>query len=577
MGITGQQNLKIASIIIGICLLFFSQFPVDSQTLNGRGGYIRGLPKTLKKLPEIPPDEKEPKVILPSPDTLPEDESLSTVPMVYVKGFQFIGNTEIPDQELTEVSRGYINRKISTKELHELRTKLTRYYVDRGFINSGAVLPDQKVSKGIIVFQIIEGRLTDIDIIGTRRVPDALIMARLDMDPDKPLNIFILQQRLQLLHQDRLIKRVNGDLSPGLRPGESTLLIDVEEANPFYFTAEFANDSSPSSGSYGPEFSAGHLNLTGWGDALTGRYQHNEGVDEYYISYSVPVNLHNTRLSVFYDQVDSQIIEPPFDLIDISSETNSVGVSISHPFIKTLEQDLFVSLSGEKRKTSTFLFGDPFAFDENTENGKIKLTVGRLATDWTLYRPTQVFAVRSVISKGFDNLFDATSFDSEPDGDFITWLGQGQLAKRLDLIKGDQLILKTLFQKSNNPLPSMEKFSVGGRNSVRGYRENQFVRDEGLVLSVEYRMPLFRMPLPRFSKTLEDGIVQLAPFADWGRSWNKGRSADIISSVGAGIRWDPIPEFHVELYYGYGFQDITNPDHDLQDDGIHFYLKWDVF
>ena len=35
-----------------------------------------------------------------------------------------------------------------------------------------------------------------------------------------------------------------------------------------------------------------------------------------------------------------------------------------------------------------------------------------------------------------------------------------------------------------------EKFSLGGVNSVRGYRENELVSDNGVIGSMELRIPL---------------------------------------------------------------------------------------
>ena len=53
------------------------------------------------------------------------------------------------------------------------------------------------------------------------------------------------------------------------------------------------------------------------------------------------------------------------------------------------------------------------------------------------------------------------------------------------------LILRASTQLASDALLAMEKFVVGGHATVRGYRENQFVRDNGFAASAELRFPLF--------------------------------------------------------------------------------------
>ena len=96
-----------------------------------------------------------------------------------------------------------------------------------------------------------------------------------------------------------------------------------------------------------------------------------------------------------------------------------------------------------------------------------------------------------------------------------------------------QLIFRTDLQLSSDSLMGLEQIAVGGRYSVRGYRENQMVRDQALITSLEARVPLVR------DKGWTE-YLQLAAFFDFGAAWNKSLdtpSPDNISSVGLGLRW----------------------------------------
>src|SRR6478735_2333788 len=94
--------------------------------------------------------------VIPSDDAEGRPGSISTQPTVAVKGFRFQGNTVFKDAQLLKapVAAGqtvgdYLGKPISTEQLEDIRQALTRLYVNAGYINSGAVLPDQTVEDGV--------------------------------------------------------------------------------------------------------------------------------------------------------------------------------------------------------------------------------------------------------------------------------------------------------------------------------------------------------------------------------------------------------------------------------------------
>jgi hemolysin activation/secretion protein len=120
----------------------------------------------------------------------------------------------------------------------------------------------------------------------------------------------------------------------------------------------------------------------------------------------------------------------------------------------------------------------------------------------------------------------------------------------------------------------LERFALGGASSVRGYRENEFVRDNGFDASVEFRYPLFSGRLAASGQSL-----QLAVFYDIGSAWNKGESGDtpVISSLGGGLLWD-WGVLSVVAYFAHALDEVSEKtEYDLQDDGIHFSLLANIF
>ena len=71
-------------------------------------------------------------------------------------------------------------------------------------------------------------------------------------------------------------------------------------------------------------------------------------------------------------------------------------------------------------------------------------------------------------------------------------------------------------------LPTLEQFAVGGVDSVRGYQENQLVRDQGLTASLELRVPVLRKQ--------ERDVLEAVPFFDVGYAINHGDAPRLPTS-----------------------------------------------
>src|SRR5207302_7666660 len=104
--------------------------------------------------------------------------SLSSRPSVFIRAFRFRGNTKFTAAQLAAVLKPYTGRQLTSEDLEDARRALTRAYVDRGYINSGAVLPDQDVADGVILFELVEGRLDQIRLKGNTRLRGYYITSR---------------------------------------------------------------------------------------------------------------------------------------------------------------------------------------------------------------------------------------------------------------------------------------------------------------------------------------------------------------------------------------------------------------
>ena len=522
-------------------------------------------------LPDYDVPDSTPEFILPPITPIaPEEQKLSSTIKVYVKEIRLTGNTIFTRAELSPILGQYENREIYNEELQALRQALTVYYVERGYINSGAVIPDQEVRDGVIEIQIVEGQLTEINVTGDAHLNSRYVSRRLELGAGPPLNINTLQQQLQILLQDPLIKKITSELIPGDRPGEAILTADVEE-EPIYQAGIIAdNHVSPSIG--GGQLTAfGALpDITGYGDALSGQFAYAEGLYDVFLSYSVPVTPRDTSIKTYVQWSESDVVEEPFSIIDVESESLDYGISVSHPLFRTPNRSFTIRAELDRRHSKTFLLGMPFSFSPGVQDGVSDVTVVRLTQEWLDRRQNHVIAMNSTFNFGID-AFGATINKEAPDGRFFTWLGQFQFARRFS--NDSQIIFRTDIQVAKDALLPLEKFAIGGDTSARGYRENQLVRDQGFVSSLEYRYPLFK---DEFGQSQ----FHLAPFLDVGGAWEVGIAApkpNVIVGTGFGLRWDPSQKLHAHVYWGIPLVDANNPENDLQDSGIHFQLSCQVF
>lgn len=527
-------------------------------------------------LPEYLPPEAPQTPSLPAPPAPRKKAQILGPSGVFVRKFRITGNTVFSARELGEITAPYENRAISSEELQEVRHKLTLHYVSKGFINSGVVIPDQAIKDGIIELQVIEGKLAEIEVSGNTWLRSGYVSKRLALGAERPLNINALQERLLILRQDPLIERINAELGPGVAPGEGNLKVRVIEQRPYFLGLTFDNHRSPTIGAEQMGVTVGHRNLTGWGDSLWARYALTEGLDDVGASYSVPLGAYNTTVNLSYFRSSASIVEAPFDKLDINSLLETYSVTLSQPFHLNPYQTLVVALALERHHSETQMLGLPFSFSPGVQDGESNVTLLRLSHEWSTSSLTQVTSLRSIFSLGIDALSATVHNNSHlADGRYFAWVGQFQWARRLPYLDS-QLHFRTDVQLASDSLLPLEKFSVGGSYSVRGYRESQLVRDNGWVSSLELRIPVFRLPLPGFTQRSDDGMVQLAPFVDFGWSWNANSSTpdpEIIYSAGLGVRWDPTRQMHGQLYWGKALREIGNPNNDLQDQGIHFLFS----
>ncbi|MDH3460088.1 MAG: BamA/TamA family outer membrane protein, partial [Burkholderiaceae bacterium] len=533
------------------------------------------FPTQPPKLPDTLP-APSPQIPLLPPVPAPKDKGASTAELhVVLNEIRLVGNTVYTATQLAEVTQPYLGRALSADDVETLRLALTTYYVERGYINSGAVIPDQDLGSQVLKIEIVEGRLSDVNVAGAERLHPEYVRDRLLRNAGAPMNLAELQQRLQLLQQDPLIARINAELTPGLLRGQSDLAVTVNEAPYLHARLELNNFQSPSVGAEQGLVTLENLNLTGIGDALSFQYGGSRGVHPIVnLRYSAPVNASDTTLFANYGESAFAVQDSQFKPLGIKNEVTTAGVGLRHPLYRTLSSEVAVSFALDYQDSRSFLLALPFDFVAGATGGVTRITALRATQEFTHRSSEQIVAGLSRFSIGV-GAFGATGTSNDPeasDGRFLSWLGVAQWVRRLQPSRAQMVARATLQLAANHLFPS-EQIAVGGRSSVRGYREFSVVRDNAFLASLEYRIPVYAGA---------DGADRLhvAPFIDFGRSWNttvaNGEHGK-LTSAGLGLLWAITDTSRFEVYWGQQLERLRGGSGNLQDQGVHVQLVVQAF
>lgn len=521
-------------------------------------------------IPKYQPDNNQPKFTLPPAQPRHQPEQPDQQFTLVVKEFTFSGHTVFSTGKLQALAEPFLNTPITAAELEQLRRILTRLYIEHGYLNSGAILPKQVFRDGRIQFQIIEGELSGIQVSGTEWLDVDYVKNRLQLGAGPPLNSQHLHERYQLLLTDPLIERMDGRLRPGQQPGQSILDVQVVRAKPYGLSLSFDNYRPPSTGALQGQVDGWLRNLTGYGDLINLSLGHGKERFEIASGFTMPLNRYDTTFSFFYSNQQSTIQEKPLGDLDINNRFRSLEFALWHPVYRSLTQRVNLGSRLALRHIKNKLSGRRFSFSAGEEQGESKATALRFFQEFVDSRAHQVVVFRSTFSLGV-SWFDATWHgDERPDSDYFAWLGQFQYVRQV-LNDTAQLRFRANLQLADDPLLPQEQYAAGGVYSVRGYRENELVRDQGYNVSAEFHYPLFEH---MFGVKIP-GHLAVVPFTDYGAAWNRGNDnhIDHLLGMGIGLVWTH-PRFNAEIYYAHDLIQASQTfEHDLQDTSVYFRIS----
>ncbi|MEO8965518.1 MAG: POTRA domain-containing protein [Gammaproteobacteria bacterium] len=445
------------------------------------------------------------------------------------------GNVVYSDQELSQLYKNKINKKISVVELQDIVQDITNYYRNNGYILSRALLPPQHIEHGTVTIQIIEGYIAEVNITGSPKGANYLLTAYGNrIKQSRPLQLSVLERYLFLANAIPGTS-VQGVLEPSqsLTDGASTLNLasDTQLINGYISYDNFQSRYN------GPLETTANINTNSIfrsGDTTrllyltTTKPQELKYID---LSYTSPIGTNGTNVQI---GGNNSITQPEYVLAPLKL----VGVAriyyanIFYPQIRsrsanlTWDGGIIYYNTRENLLNTILLYKD--VIRTVTVGGTYDFYDRLNGSNWISLHATKGLPISGATT-------NTTSIQTSRFGataNFLIFVGQ--VTRTQPLIGSLSLYGTAQFQKAFVPLLAYEQFGFGGAIIGRGYDPSEILGDQGMAGSFELRYNL--NPSWAFLAAAQPFI-----FYDIGKIWNlkdvaSTKSNQSASSSGAGIR-----------------------------------------
>lgn len=425
--------------------------------------------------------------------------------------------------------RDLIGTCATAADIAQVLNGINTFYQELGYITTRAYVPEQDVADGTLAITIVPGRIEGY-VYGTGDPANARLHAAFPTGRGDLLNLRDLEQGLENINAPRSASG-QFQLVPGETPGGSFVQVDVQDRRPWYLDFLFDNSGFESTGRIKGKATFGLDNGLNLNDQLrvsiTTTPFEERGTrysDSASLNWGLPVGnwLFNVDLGASEYRLVTEGINQSF-----VTEGRSEYVILLVERLLTRNQTSKVYAYGDlKLNKSRTSIND---IDITSQRSRLTIaslglrgekTFGQGRLNWNIGVKAGLdalgadFPERSVIDHEF-RLVKLRADFSQP-------LGTTGLTYRSTLAG----------QYSDDVLPGIEQFGIGGWSTVRGFHDDSLYGDTGIYLrnSIEWGAYKASNVEVRMNAGLDLGYVKPSALRSWSQDHLAGVSlgADII-------------------------------------------------
>lgn len=451
----------------------------------------------LEKRFETPPEPLSSARSINIPETMGSDAPEGSESVVFTLNSIVIDGAAIFDRaQLEPLYQPLLNREVSLKSIYDLAAELTRYYADRGYLLSRAVVPPQTVDAGKVRIQVVEGSVDAVQFLETDDLPTAFLDSIAEkIIASKPLTIDVLERYLLLLN-DLPGVQFKAVLSPSANTvGASSLQLTAEPA-PYQTRFTLDNRGSESSGPIQILVEGDANNLaSAWNRTTLRAATVPDATKELrYIelSHQRVLSDEGTSFNLGFSRSVSEPGDAGSRLFDVNSKSDSLSLGLNFPLIRSRETNFSANLGLAIRSSEI----ESLAVANPTQDKLRVLSAGLVYDHADQFMGGGVSLVSLSYRQGLSvlNAQVETRGTAEPEFGLVSLF-----ARRNQVIserwRGD---MRLSAQLADDTLPSSEQAGLGGESTVRGFEPSEWSGEQLLAASLELA---YRHPEPGFENT----------------------------------------------------------------------------
>lgn len=401
-------------------------------------------------------------------------------PCFTVSQIFFDGVTQLDARQRQHLTAPLLNTCMGLSHINALIRDVSQWYLSAGFVTSRAFLPEQDLAKGTLTIAVLEGR---IEAIVVNDAPDPFTRMLFPGLVGQVLNLRDLEQGVDSLSRLRSFS-YQLDIQPGSAPGQSIVNLKGVKGVPLQGALEFDNGGQQSTGEEQGRLSFSADNLVSlaeqWtlmaGSSMDGRESHH--ATNWQAGFSLPYGYWLFDAGYQYSDYRNDIDSRGYVYESRGDTRTTTGTAT-----RTLYRDGQSKVSGVVGMTHRQ--SRNFIMDSLLETSSYQLSSLRLGLNLATRADNHFFTLNPALTLGTDWFGADSDRDRSamwPQAQFEKWGLFGSYSTA-----GEQWGWLSTFNAQWTPdrLYSVERLSLGGEASVRGFKEQSISGDVGGYLRNE--------------------------------------------------------------------------------------------